>query len=205
MLEGQVAESCSKLQQRGSGFKGHVRTMESSLSWRGRNLRIQTSCHNIQIKHCLRHPVIQNWGSHTADCSVREPLTQWLSWSQWSRIRAACARPAHSKALQRWRSQRTQPMQQASIWKRWLTIYLGGLYISQGCLNIKCVNPQRQKSTVHPIITFKRAVDPLKIILHRYREKLFRHVIVSAVVRRGLVCGGTTAVCDCGSGNGSKG
>lgn len=27
---------------------------KSSLSWRGRNLRIQTSCHNIQIKHCLR-------------------------------------------------------------------------------------------------------------------------------------------------------
>lgn len=27
---------------------------KSSLSWWGRNLSIQPSCHNIQIKHCLR-------------------------------------------------------------------------------------------------------------------------------------------------------
>lgn len=29
---------------------------ELSLSWQGRNLRIQTSCHNIQIKRCLWQP-----------------------------------------------------------------------------------------------------------------------------------------------------
>lgn len=51
-----------------------------------------------------------------------QPLTRRLSWSQWSRIRAACARPAHSKTLQRWRLHRIQPMQQASVWNRWATI-----------------------------------------------------------------------------------
>lgn len=57
-------------------------------------------------------------------------LTQWLSWSQRSTIKAGRARPAHSKALQRWRLKRTQPMQQESIWKRWLTKSLEDLYTS---------------------------------------------------------------------------
>lgn len=64
---------------------------KSTLSRRGRNLRIQTSCHNIQIKHCLRQllrdPELRF--SHTADCSVRDasatvaqlkPVKQDKSW-----------------------------------------------------------------------------------------------------------------------------
>lgn len=64
---------------------------KSSLSLRGRNLRIQTSCHNIQIKHCLRQllrdPELRF--SHTADRSVRDasatvaqlkPVKQDKSW-----------------------------------------------------------------------------------------------------------------------------
>lgn len=64
---------------------------KSSLSLRGRNLRTQTSCHNIQIKHCLRQllrdPELRF--SHTADRSVRDasatvaqlkPVKQDKSW-----------------------------------------------------------------------------------------------------------------------------
>ncbi len=38
----------------GPGSRDMSAPWKSSLSWRGRNLRIQSSCHNIQIKHCLR-------------------------------------------------------------------------------------------------------------------------------------------------------
>lgn len=40
---------------------------KSSLSWQGRNLRIQTSCHNIQIKHCLWQRLCEpeQWLSHS--------------------------------------------------------------------------------------------------------------------------------------------
>ena len=40
--------------RKGLGSRDMSAPWKSSLSWRGRNLRIQTSCHNIQIKHCLR-------------------------------------------------------------------------------------------------------------------------------------------------------
>lgn len=61
--------------------------------------------------------------------------------------------------------------------------------------------PKRQKSTVHP----NQLSHSRELWIHSklfFREKL---VIVSTVVRRGLVCSGTTAVSDFGSGNGSKG
>lgn len=66
-------------------------TWKSSLSRWGRNLRIQTSCHNIQIKLCLRQllcdPELRS--SYTAGCFVREasatvaqlkPVKQDKSW-----------------------------------------------------------------------------------------------------------------------------
>lgn len=37
-----------------SGSRDMSTPQKSSLSWRRRNLRIQPSCHNIHIKHCLR-------------------------------------------------------------------------------------------------------------------------------------------------------
>lgn len=40
--------------RKGPGSRDMSTPWKSILSWRGRNLRIQTSCHNIQIKHCLR-------------------------------------------------------------------------------------------------------------------------------------------------------
>lgn len=49
----------------GLGSRDMSKPWKSSLSWRGRNLRIQTSCHNIQIKHCLRQLL----------CDQREVLT----------------------------------------------------------------------------------------------------------------------------------
>lgn len=60
--------------------------------------------------------------------------------------------------------------------------------------------PEKHR-TFKPIITSKTA-DPHKFILQR---KTLRCVIVSAEARRGLLCGDTPAVCDFGSGNGSKG